>query len=180
MAKIEIIKKEHHKFAKAIKFLVNKVLDERGEQKTDVRTSKPLVVHSLEVAFYLQQFEYENDIVIAAILHDLLEDTDTKKEEITEKFGTEVADIVEAVSYDFGVNKDADYKKSFDKMADFKKALIVKSADLIENIKYFQFATYKEKFKLIKKWNYFLKIAKKISKEPVYKELKKLLDHLTF
>ena len=180
MKNIEIIKKEHYKLAKAIKFLIDKVLDEKGEQKTDVRTSKPLVAHSLEVAFYLKQLGYENDIVIAAVLHDLLEDTDTKKEEITEKFGKEVADIVEAVSYDFGVNKDADYKKSFDKMADFKEALIVKSADLLENIKYFQFAPGEEKSELIKKWNYFLKIAGKISSEPVYKELKKLLGHIAF
>lgn len=167
MKEIKIIKKEHNKLAKAIKFLVDKVLDEKGEQKDSVRTSKPLVAHSLEVAFCLKQLGYENDIVMAAVLHDLLEDTDTKEKEITEKFGKEVANIVEAVSYDFGENKNADYKKSFDEMADFPEALIVKSADLLENIKYFQFAPDNEKPGLLKKWNYFLNIAQRISGEPI-------------
>jgi len=178
MVKIERIKKEHHKLAQAIKFLVDKVLDEEGNQKESIRTSKPLVIHSIETAFYLKQLGYENDIVVSAVLHDLLEDTDTQKEEITEKFGKKVADIVEAVSYDFGINKNADYKKSFDELADFLEALIVKSADLLENIKYFQFASDNEKPRLLKKWNYFLKISQKISKERVYKELEKSLKEL--
>lgn len=178
MKNIEKIKDEHHRFAKAIKFLVDKVLDNKGEQRASVRTSKPLVVHSLEMAFYLKQLGYKNDIVIAAVLHDLLEDTGTKREEIKELFGEKITRIVEAVSYDFGSNKNADYKSSFDNMADFKEALIVKSADLIENVRFFQFAPDDEKPGLIEKWNYFLKIAQKISKEPVYIELKKLLNNL--
>lgn len=172
MKNIETIKEEHHELAKAIKFLVDRVLDANGEQKLNVRTSKPLVIHSLETAFYLKNLGYDNEIVIAAVLHDLLEDTETEKSEIEKKFGTKIVEIVEAVSYDYGINKDADYRKNYDKMADFREALIIKAADILENLKYFKFTAKEENSRLLQKWNYFLQIAQNISEEPVYKELK--------
>lgn len=175
MKNINEIKLEHHKLAKAIKFLLEKVLDENGRQKTNVKTSKPLVAHSLEIAFYLKQLDYENDIIIAAVLHDLLEDTNTKREEIEELFGEKITKIVEAVSYDFGDNKNADYKKSFTAIKNFREALIIKTADIKENAKFFKFALDEEKPGLLKKWNYFLNIADLISNEPVYGDLKKVI-----
>ena len=178
MKNIETIKKEHNQLVKAIKFLIDKVLDEKGDQKSGVRTGKPLVIHSLEPAFYLKNLGYNNEIVISTVLHDLLEDTDTSRDEIEKKFGKEIADIVEVVSYDFGVNKNTDYKKNFDKMSDFEEALIVKAADIKQNAKYFKFADRKEYDYLLGKWSYFLKFAHKISNEPVYKELERDIEKI--
>ena len=179
MKKIETIKIQHHKLAKAIKFLIDKVLDKNGEQKMNVKTSKPLVLHSLEIAFYLKNLGHKNEIVIAAVLHDLIEDTDTKKEEIKKLFGKKITQIVEAVSYDFGENNNADYKKSFDKIKNFKEALIVKAADIKDNAKYFKFAPKKEHEQLLEKWNYFVNIADLISNEPVYTDLNNRLIKIT-
>jgi len=179
MKKIEKIKKEHHKLARAIHFLVNKILDRTGKQKPSVRTDKPLVIHSLETAFYLKNFGYSNEIVIAGLLHDLFEDTDTKKSEVEKNFGKKIADIVEMVSYDFNIKKGTDYKKNYDKMSNFKEALIVKAGDIIENLKYFEFAPKKEIPKVLDKWNYFLEVAKLIKGEIVYKELNQKLRQLS-
>jgi (p)ppGpp synthase/HD superfamily hydrolase len=175
MKNIETIKAEKHKLAKAVKFLVDKVLDKSGEQKQNIKTDKPLVMHSLEIAFYLKNLGYDNKIVIAAVLHDLLEDTDTKKGDIEDNFGKKIANIVKAVSYDFNVKKDANYKDNYDKMINFKEALIVKAADIKENAGYFKFAPKKEHKQLLKKWNYFLGVADLISNEPVYRDLKNKL-----
>jgi len=177
MKNIKAIKKEHRELGKAIKFLVDKLLDKNGEQKSIVKTNKLLVSHSLETAFCLKNLGYDNKIVIAGLLHDLLEDTETTKDEIKKLFGQKVADIVEVLSFDFGTNKGGDYKKNFAKTANFKEALIVRAADIYENSKYFEFAPPKKYPKLIEKYNYFLKTASSISTEPIYKKLKRKVEN---
>jgi (p)ppGpp synthase/HD superfamily hydrolase len=176
MKTINTIKKEHRELGKAIKFLVDKVLDKKGEQKSVVKTDKLLVIHSLETAFCLKNLGYDNKIVIAGLLHDLLEDTETTKAEIEKIFGQKIAEIVEALSFDFGTNKVGDYKKNFTKTANFKEALIVRAADIYENSKYFEFAPPKEYPKLMEKYNYFLKTATLISTEPIYRKLKRKVE----
>ncbi|MDP9381795.1 MAG: HD domain-containing protein [Chloroflexota bacterium] len=60
------------------------------------RNSKPVVLHSIRVALYLHDRGYGGDVVVAAALHDLLEDSDTTLAQIEREFGAEVARLVEA------------------------------------------------------------------------------------
>jgi (p)ppGpp synthase/HD superfamily hydrolase len=57
-------------------------------------TSHPYVVHLVEVMMLLQRENYEREVVVAGILHDTLEDTDTTYQELVEHFGQTVADLV--------------------------------------------------------------------------------------
>ena len=57
-------------------------------------------MHPLEVASLLEREGYPDHVVAAAVLHDVLEDTDTQRSELTERFGTAVSDLVAAVSDD--------------------------------------------------------------------------------
>ena len=63
-------------------------------------TEIPYIVHPMEVMQILIENEMSEDVIIAGILHDTLEDTDTKPEEIETKFGKAVLDIVLTESED--------------------------------------------------------------------------------
>lgn len=58
----------------------------------------PFLVHPLEVASYLERAGYPDQVVAAAVLHDVLEDTDVDRSELESLFGREVSDLVALVS----------------------------------------------------------------------------------
>lgn len=61
-------------------------------------TDIPYIVHPMEVMQILTDMGCAENVIIAGILHDTLEDTDTKPEEIEAEFGKEVLDIVKTES----------------------------------------------------------------------------------
>jgi hypothetical protein len=58
------------------------------------------VLHPLEVASLLERSHYPDYVVAAAVLHDVLEDTDAERSELESRFGSEVAGLVAVVSDD--------------------------------------------------------------------------------
>ena len=58
------------------------------------------VMHPIEVAALVDGAQYPDFVVATAVLHDLLENTDVTAEEIESRFGSQVAELVEAVSDD--------------------------------------------------------------------------------
>jgi hypothetical protein len=58
------------------------------------------VLHPIEVAALLERSGYPDHVVAAAVLHDVLEDTDAERADLEARFGTEVADLVALVSDD--------------------------------------------------------------------------------
>lgn len=69
--------------------------------------SEPYIVHPLEVAHLLMNVGGvdDHDVLIAALLHDTVEDTETTADEITELFGSRVASIVLEVTDDKSLPK---------------------------------------------------------------------------
>lgn len=63
-------------------------------------TDIPYIVHPMEVMQILTDMGCSENVIIAGILHDTLEDTDTKPEEIEKEFGKEVLAIVQTESED--------------------------------------------------------------------------------
>jgi len=63
-------------------------------KKTDI----PYISHPFGVAMILQEAGCSEDVVIAGLLHDTLEDTDTTEEDIAERFGAEVLELVKGAS----------------------------------------------------------------------------------
>lgn len=61
-------------------------------------TRVPYILHPLNVARTLIEAECEDPVVVAGVLHDVIEDTAVTYGEIREKFGTLVADLVASVS----------------------------------------------------------------------------------
>jgi (p)ppGpp synthase/HD superfamily hydrolase len=58
----------------------------------------PYIVHPFGVATILDRYGFEEDVVIAGLLHDVLEDTDVSIDELQKEFGSHVASLVAACS----------------------------------------------------------------------------------
>ncbi|HHJ80026.1 MAG TPA: HD domain-containing protein, partial [Candidatus Tenderia electrophaga] len=62
------------------------------------KSGEPYITHPLAVAAIMAEMRFDMETVIAAILHDVIEDTPVSKQEITELFGEEVAELVDGVT----------------------------------------------------------------------------------
>lgn len=63
-------------------------------------TEIPYIVHPMEVMQILIENRCSEDVIIAGILHDTLEDTDTTPEEIEKEFGRDILNLVKTESED--------------------------------------------------------------------------------
>jgi len=61
-------------------------------------SEEPYIIHPIEVACILANLQADTDTICAALLHDILEDTDTNPEIIREKFGEVVLNLVNGVT----------------------------------------------------------------------------------
>ena len=136
---------------------------------------KPVILHSTRVGMALYDRGYQKHIVISGLLHDLLEDTDVTSEAIRLKFGKDVANVVEATSF----NEDIDdylerhydiYKRCFEMG---QSAVVVKAADILDNSDYYGMGDSKELQKnLLEKMEYFVDRSEPyIGEEDIYQEL---------
>lgn len=105
------------------------------------KTGEAYINHPMRVAKLVADMGFESDVVIAALLHDVVEDCDTPLEEIAKEFGVSVANMVDALT---AVNEHLHAgltKKELDKLSDIRlqkhmsdKALYIKVADRIDNL----------------------------------------------
>jgi GTP pyrophosphokinase len=148
-------KDENEIIEKAILFLVT-------EYEKTGSNEKPVIFHSLRVACKLVEVGASATIVTAAILHDLIEDTNVDFERIKNIFGSDVAKLVDAVSFKPNiVDKEERYKEMFERTKNAgTDALKIKCADILDNSSYYSFGLDQEHEKrLINKLKYFLFIA---------------------
>ncbi|MGR9073273.1 MAG: RelA/SpoT family protein [Gammaproteobacteria bacterium] len=99
------------------------------------------ICHPLSVAITLAEMRMDAKGIMAAILHDVIEDTSTTKEHLAEKFGQEVADLVDGVSkltqIDYKTRAEAqaeNVRKMFLAMARDLRVIMVKLADRLHNM----------------------------------------------
>lgn len=69
-------------------------------RKTD--PSLPYIYHPVSVGFILLRAGFSDDVVIAGILHDVIEDCGTTPEELRQNFGEKITEMIEAVSENKG------------------------------------------------------------------------------
>ena len=70
----------------------------------------PFVTHPLEVAEMLEGCGYRDEVVAAGVLHDVLEDTDARPDEIEQRFGRDVAGLVASLTDDPSIEDPAERK----------------------------------------------------------------------
>ena len=84
-------------------------LEHHGDQRRAADGAR-FVLHPLEVAAMLQRFGYPDHVVAAAVLHDVIEDTDADRTELEARFGPEVGELVALVSDDDSVEDEEERK----------------------------------------------------------------------
>ncbi len=107
-------------------------------QRRKGNDAAPYINHPLEVANLLSNVGKveDYDVLIAALLHDTIEDTETTAEEITEKFGATVCGYVLEVTDDKSLPKAERKQLQIEHAAHISKgAKIVKLGDKISNIR---------------------------------------------
>ncbi|MEM8844415.1 MAG: bifunctional (p)ppGpp synthetase/guanosine-3',5'-bis(diphosphate) 3'-pyrophosphohydrolase [Pseudomonadota bacterium] len=105
-------------------------------------TGEPYVYHPLAVAKIMAEMHLDRQSIIAAILHDVIEDTPTAKEQISEQFGNEVAELVDGVSklthLSFSSKQEAqaeNFRKMMLAMVRDIRIIIIKLADRLHNLR---------------------------------------------
>lgn len=99
--------------------------------------AEPYINHLIEVGFLLSDTAgiADRDILIAAVLHDAIEDTAATPDEIGERFGPRVCQLVLAVSDDKSLPKAERKKMVLEHLAHAEDAIkLIKLADLCSNI----------------------------------------------
>lgn len=110
------------------------------------KSGEPYLIHPLEVAKILTQLKMDNNSIMAAILHDTIEDTSVTKEDIAKSFGEDVAEIVDGVTkiskIQFSSQEDRqaeNYRKMILAMSKDIRVIMVKLADRLNNMRTLQF-----------------------------------------
>ncbi len=106
------------------------------------KSGEPYYIHPIEAAKTLAELKLDKTSIVAALLHDVVEDTNTTLEEIEEKFGKDVALIVDGVTkigkYKFQSKEEAEaenFRKMIVSMAKDIRVILVKLADRLHNIR---------------------------------------------
>ena len=106
------------------------------------RSGEPYIHHPIAVAEILSELRLDSRSIIAAILHDVIEDTGVGKEQVAEAFGDDVAYLVDGVSkigrLDFESHEEAEaenFRKMLMAMSQDIRVVLIKLADRIHNMR---------------------------------------------
>ncbi len=106
------------------------------------QSGEPYISHPVAVAGILGEMRMDSRTIIAAILHDVVEDTPISLDELEEKFGKDVALLVDGVSKVSQLEVDsnetaevASFRKMFMAMAQDIRVIIIKLCDRLHNMR---------------------------------------------
>lgn len=106
-----------------------------GQVRSDANNT-PYIIHPIRVYDIMRRFTDENDILVAALLHDTVEDTSVTLKDIRDLFNDEVANIVDQLSNPPDIKGSKDKHK--EKLNRFKSFILpsamIKLADMISNL----------------------------------------------
>ncbi|MPZ45196.1 MAG: RelA/SpoT family protein [Betaproteobacteria bacterium] len=105
-------------------------------------SGEPYISHPLAVANILAKWHLDSQALTAALLHDVMEDTNVSKSDISQRFGRPVAELVDGVSkldkIEFQTHEDAqaeNFRKMLLAMARDVRVMLIKLADRLHNMR---------------------------------------------
>jgi GTP diphosphokinase / guanosine-3',5'-bis(diphosphate) 3'-diphosphatase len=109
----------------------------RGQRR---KSGEPYITHPLAVATILAELRMDTTTLAAALLHDVVEDTDYTLEQVRERFGADVAHLVDGVTkldkVQFGAAAEAEtVRKMIVATARDLRVLVIKLADRLHNMR---------------------------------------------
>ena len=106
------------------------------------RSGEPYIIHPLNVAYILADIGLDDSTICAALLHDVVEDTEITDQDIKQEFGSEIAEMVEGVTKLGAVQfasieekQVEDYRKMFLAMGKDIRVILIKLADRLHNMR---------------------------------------------
>ena len=128
------------------------------------------ITHPVAVANFLAIMRVDIDSICAGLLHDTLEDTDTTYPELEEKFGKDVADLVQGVT---NCNDELTTTTSLiDSLLDDPRKMIIKLCDTLHNMLTIKYKTrIKQREKATRALTVFVPIANKMGIYKIQQEL---------
>ncbi len=153
------------------------------EHKGQVRHSgEPYMVHPLEVADFLADLKLDVVAVASGLLHDVVEDTLTTIERITELFGPEVAHVVEGVTkistipFSSSEERQAEnFRKMLLAMVDDIRVILVKLSDRLHNMRTLHHLPEERRVKIAQETlDIYAPIANRLGMSKVKNELEEL------
>ncbi len=106
------------------------------------KTGEPYIFHPLAVVDILNEVRFDHRTLMAAVLHDVIEDTPHGKKDLSHRFGQDVADLVDGVSkltqmsFESRLEAQAEnFRKMFLAMARDIRVIMIKLADRLHNMR---------------------------------------------
>ena len=116
------------------------LLARKAHQGQSRRDGQPYITHPVAVAVLLAQLKLDTDTIIAALIHDVVEDTQITLSHIEKQFGSTISHLVDGVSkldrVEFNSNIEAQHaslQKMILAMASDLRVLLIKLADRVHN-----------------------------------------------
>lgn len=130
--------------------LINKAANYASEKHAGQfrRSGEPYITHLINVAYILATLRVGPQTICAGFLHDAIEDCGVTKEELSEEFDSEIAELVEAVTkigtLEYKGKDDPEYqaanhRKIFIAMAKDVRVIIIKLVDRLHNMRTLQY-----------------------------------------
>ena len=138
-----IAKRKEHSRRVDIKLIMkayNLANEKHKEQKRG--SGEPYIIHPLNVAYILADIGLDDSTICAALLHDVVEDTDITDADLRKEFSDEIADMVAGVTklskIQFATVEEQqveDYRKMFLAMGKDIRVILIKLADRLHNMR---------------------------------------------
>src|SRR5574339_1119547 len=146
------------------------------------QSGEPYISHPLAVAEILAEWHLDGQALVAALLHDVMEDTAVTKEEIAETFGKPVADLVDGLSkldrIEFQSAEDAqaeNFRKMLLAMARDVRVILIKLADRLHNMRTLAAVALDKRERIAREtMEIYAPIANRLGLNSLYHELQEL------
>ena len=154
--------------------------DHHGDQLR--RDGTPYITHPLQVAQIVAEMRLDSESIIAALLHDCIEDTDSTYDDIAKRFSSTVADIVDGVTKLTRVQYSTmeeeqmeNLRKMLFAMSKDIRVILIKIADRLHNMRTMEYQTpEKQKKKAFETMEIYATIAHRLGMQKVKWELEDL------
>ena len=151
------------------------------------KSGEPYISHPIAVAEICADWKLDAQAIMAALLHDVMEDQDVKKEELIERFGAPVASLVDGLSklekieFQTQIEQQAEnFRKMLLAMARDVRVILVKLADRLHNMRTLDAMAADKRRRIAREtMEVYVPIAHRLGLNNIYRELQDLaFSHL--